>query len=251
MKEHVCEVCGKRLSKKKKFYGKILCSKHMHQFHKYGKFLDTNSRTTKDLNEYQDCGLITKGILYDGHTSDPCAEFIIDTEDLYKVKYHKWRLSHNHVVTGLPAQGTQRELSWVILGLDSRQHKDKVIDHVSGDPMDNRKVNLRMCSQGENMCNRRRHNNTSGFKGVTYRSDRGTYDPDIRRDDVRCHLGNTKSLEEGVFKRMVAERLVFGKFANRYQQDRYHNFSKDLPLRRKRELAQAVVRKLRNKGLWQ
>lgn len=250
MKEHICEVCGKRLSKRKKIYGRILCSKHMHQFHKYGKFLDTNSRTTKDLNEYQDCGLVTKGILYNGRTSEPYTEFLIDTEDLHKIRYHKWRLSHNRVVTGLPAQGTQRELSWVVLGLDSRQHKDKVVDHINGIPLDNRKSNLRMCNQKENVCNRRHHNNASGFKGVTYRPDRNIYDPEIRRDHTRCHLGSTKTLKEGVFKRMVAERLVFGKFANRYQQDRYHTFSKDLPLQRKRELVQTVIRKLHNKELW-
>ena len=76
---------------------------------------------------------------------------------LNKIRYHKWRLSHGRVVTGLPSKGTQRELSWVIMGLDNRDEKNKdvVIDHIDGNPKNNRKYNLRICTQGENIINKK------------------------------------------------------------------------------------------------
>ena len=44
-----------------------------------------------------------------------------------------------------------------------------VIDHINGDPYDNRWVNLRRCTRAQNQMNRGDNaNNTSGYKGVTW-----------------------------------------------------------------------------------
>ena len=49
---YYCEICGREMFKKHSLQGfKCLCSKHMHQLHKFGKFLDSNPRTQKDLNK--------------------------------------------------------------------------------------------------------------------------------------------------------------------------------------------------------
>lgn len=44
------------------------------------------------------------------------------------------------------------------------------VDHINGDPLDNRKANLRSTTRKQNMENRARlsSNNTSGFRGATY-----------------------------------------------------------------------------------
>lgn len=247
-----CEICGKKVSKKIRLGGYILCSKHMHQLHSHGKFLDNCSRTRNDLNEYRVVEDVAYGGLYDGVTSEKIDEFFIDTEDLLKVKYHKWRFSHNHIVTGLPAKKTQRELSWVVLGLDNRVQSDIVVDHINGNPKDNRKQNLRICKQAENVLNKSfMSNNTSGFIGVSYRKDRNRYDPEIRKDSIRCHLGYTSSLEEAVYKRFYAEQLIFGEFANQIEQNKKQEFTNTLSTETKEKLQQIVKDKLKSKNLWQ
>lgn len=43
------------------------------------------------------------------------------------------------------------------------------IDHINGNTLDNRKINLRESNHSQNLCNRKIHkNNTSGYKGVSF-----------------------------------------------------------------------------------
>ena len=244
-----CEICGRKVNKKIRMGGHTLCYKHMHQLHKYGKFLDNIPRTNSDLNDY----VVSDGVAYFNlynQKNEKIATFIIDVCDIQKVKYHKWRLSHGHVVTGLPSKGQQRDLSHVVL--DIPKDDSVVVDHINGDTLDNTRGNLRICSQGENVLNKRfMSNNTSGFIGVSYKKDRDRYDPEIRFGYTRCHLGMTKTIEEAVYKRYIAEQLLFGEYANCEEQKRKFEFTKNLPQELKDTLYNVVIEKLKNKNLWQ
>lgn len=244
-----CEICGRKVNKKIRMCGYTLCYKHMHQLHKYGKFLDNIPRTNSDLNDY----VVSDGVAYFNlynQKNEKIATFVIDVCDIQKVKYHKWRLSHGHVVTGLPSKGQQRDLSHVVLDIPKDDYV--VVDHINGDPLDNTRGNLRICSQGENVLNKRfMSNNTSGFIGVSYKKDRDRYDPEIRFGYTRCHLGMTKTIEEAVYKRYIAEQLLFGEYANCEEQKRKFEFTKNLPQELKDTLYNVVIEKLKNKNLWQ
>lgn len=249
-----CEICGRESFKKIRLGGYTLCSKHTQQYRKYGYFLDNISRTQKDLNDYVINGNEVIFNLYSGTTSEKIGEFIIDLEDIEKVKYHKWRLCHSYIVTGLSAKRTQRELSWVVLDLDNRDEKNKdiVVDHIDGNPRNNKKSNLRICSQGENLLNKSfMSNNTSGFIGVSYRKDRNRYDPEIRLQGKRCHLGYTKTLEEAVYKRHFAKTLLFKEFSNEEQNEKEKELTNSLSPETKKELEEIVLKKLKDKNLWQ
>lgn len=249
-----CDICGRELKKKISLYGYCLCSKHMHQLLKYGKFLDNIQRTNSDLNDYTinyDTNTVTFNLYNQKNVKN--GEFIIDFDDIEKVKYHKWRISHDHVVTGLPSKGTQKDLSWIIIGITREQiDSGYVVDHTNCNAFDNRKCNLRICTQGQNVLNKSyMKRNTSNFIGVRYDKYHDRYDSEIRLQEKRCHLGYEKELKNAVYKRYYAEKLLFKEFANKEEQVRKYEYTLDLPQAKKQELRTIVEEKLKSKGLWQ
>lgn len=244
-----CEICGRIGNRIYHLHGYILCSKHMHQLMDYGYFRDNIPRTNNDLNDYVIEGDVVRFNLYN-QRNEKIDEFIIDIEDLDKVAGKKWRKSHGHVLTGLPAQKTQRDITHIILGVSPNGVSDFVVDHKDGNGLNNRRSNLRICTQSENTINKSfMSTNTSGFVGISYREDREVYDSEIRIHGKRSHLGYTHTLEEAVYKRLIAEELVYGEFANETDHQKKIDFTKDLPSETKEKLKEITVQKLKSKGL--
>ena len=248
---YYCEQCGRECKKKIRYKGYTLCSKHMHQLHKYGKFLDNIQRTTKDLNDYKIEGDTVIFNLYD-QKNRKNGEFIIDLEDIEKVKYKKWRINHGHVITGLPYNyegkadnKKARDISHIVLNISPEKDGEIVVDHKDGNPFNNKKVNLRICTQTENTKNKSfTSNNTSGFIGVSWDKVRNSWTPEIRNEYKRWHLGRWKSKQEAVYVRMYAEQLLFKEYANEQEQQKKAKFSKSLSKKKKKELETYVRSKL-------
>jgi hypothetical protein len=88
------------------------------------------------------------------------------------------------------------------------------IDHINGDPSDNRIANLRLATHEQNCANtRRRCNNTSGFKGVHWNAQRRKWQAAIRVNGKSRHLGLFTCPVEAAsaYNRVAAES--FGEFA--------------------------------------
>ena len=83
------------------------------------------------------------------------------------------------------------------------------VDHINGDKLDNRKSNLRVCTQSQNMMNRGlQKNNKSGFKGVSRHSQSGKWWARIAKDGKKFSLGLHHTPEEaGEAYRKAAESL--------------------------------------------
>lgn len=218
--QHKCDVCGRVMFKKIRYGGYTLCSKHMHQLHKFGRFLDNNPRTQNDLNEYHFKNDVVEFDLYNGKC-EVIEHFIIDRDDFNKVRYLKWRLSHGYVVSGQPAKKQQKYLSRVIMNLD--KDDNRVVDHVNGDTLDNRKSNLRISSQGENTLNKHKMSlNTTGIIGVFIDKRKGrknSWCAEIRKGYKRYHVGAYRIIEEAAYARFVAETILFGDMRNTNNDD--------------------------------
>lgn len=78
------------------------------------------------------------------------------------------------------------------------------VDHINGNPADNRLVNLRSVSNAENQKNRKRNfNNKTGVIGVHLKS--GRYRAVIQEDGKPHHLGYFLTIEEAAAARKLAE----------------------------------------------
>ena len=88
------------------------------------------------------------------------------------------------------------------------------VDHISGDGLDNQKVNLRISTQAQNSRNRKVPiTNTSGFKGVTLRKDTQVWRAYITFEGKRSYLGNFKNPKQAAAAYDVAALKLHGEFA--------------------------------------
>lgn len=83
------------------------------------------------------------------------------------------------------------------------------VDHINGDPMDNRIANLRDCSQSENVKNsRKRSNNKSGVTGVTWDAKNQKWHATIRSNYKTINLGRYRTIEEATSVRSQANKRL-------------------------------------------
>jgi len=88
------------------------------------------------------------------------------------------------------------------------------IDHLDVDGLNNDPSNLRECNHSLNAANTKlKSNNSSGFKGVSYRSDRGKWRARIMVERKEMHLGffDCKELAHQAYS--IAAIKHFGEFA--------------------------------------
>ena len=87
------------------------------------------------------------------------------------------------------------------------------LDHINGNPSDNRICNLRLCSQSQNLGNSKiQRINSSIRKGVSWDKNRKLFRSYITVNKKAIHVGRFSSQEEAIAARIAAERFYFGEF---------------------------------------
>lgn len=90
------------------------------------------------------------------------------------------------------------------------------VDHINGNKLDNRRSNLRLCTQSENMRNRGATAlNTSGFKGVHWSANDRKWRAGIKVEGKRIFLGLYLSKEEAAEAYNRAAESLHGLFASK------------------------------------
>lgn len=88
------------------------------------------------------------------------------------------------------------------------------IDHINGNPHDNRPCNLRQASRYENNRNTRtRKHNSCGIKGITYDARYGVWYARITLNKKRTHLGSFETSQAAYQAYCDAAKRMHGEFA--------------------------------------
>lgn len=88
------------------------------------------------------------------------------------------------------------------------------VDHINGNGLDNRRINLRICSRSQNSCNRPApSNNITGYKGVYWDENKNRYRAVITKDKVVYRLGRYKTAREAAVAYNLAAKKYHGVYA--------------------------------------
>ena len=144
--------------------------------------------------------------------------FVVDDEDAEYVRSFRWHLLVKRSSAGreyvyarrsVMLDGRQQGvlLHREIAGAESRQ----VVDHINGDPLDNRRANLRVCTQAENARNRQiKVTNKTGCKGVRARD--GKYSASVAVNGRSVHCGTFATVAEAAQRRDEVARELHGQY---------------------------------------
>ena len=88
-------------------------------------------------------------------------------------------------------------------------------DHINHNGLDNRRCNLRVCTNYQNQANRKKRmtQSTSKYKGVSWKKSEGRWIANIRINGVNKYLGSYKNEKEAALAYNKALNNSFGDFA--------------------------------------
>jgi hypothetical protein len=87
--------------------------------------------------------------------------------------------------------------------------KNKVIDHINNNGLDNRRLNLRYVDNSTNVRNAKpSKRNSSGFAGVTFSKKLKLWKSCLYKDNRELFLGYSKCKAVAIAKRILAERSL-------------------------------------------
>lgn len=135
---------------------------------------------------------------------------IVDDEDFELLNTFNWSININRY-----AEGRVNGLRVRMHQLICKASTGKVVDHINGNPLDNRRNNLRACTQSENLMNiKNARKHTSQFKGVGWHKQHKKWRAFIRTLGKMQHLGLFNKEEEAARAYNEAAQKYFGEFAN-------------------------------------
>lgn len=145
-------------------------------------------------------------------------EFCIDDEDYDDVIKHKWRFdkSTGYIIRVQYLGVTQKKEKYKKIYLHRylmRPELGFVVDHINRNKLDNRRENLRQCSQRFNCYNSRlSKNSTSGFRGVSWNKSAKKWSASITADRKKVHLGVFANKMDAISARVESEKAYLGEF---------------------------------------
>lgn len=140
---------------------------------------------------------------------------IVDDQDYDRLIQFKWHNQEGYAKHSQWLNGTCVGIQMHNVVLGFAPSKDRVVDHINGNSLDNRRENLRIVTQQQNMFNRTKlaKGGTSKYKGVYWNKQRGMWRAKITLDYRTRHLGYFESETEAAIAYDNEATILFGECA--------------------------------------
>ena len=139
---------------------------------------------------------------------------LVDDADYDALSQFKWfRHSYGYACyrRGTVKHGTYRTFLMHRVILDAAD--GQYVDHIDGNPLNNQRSNLRLCTQSENMGNTSARGGSSKYKGVQRPANSITWVAKIGHQGKYYHLGSFQSEVDAALAYNEAAIRLFGEFA--------------------------------------
>lgn len=138
---------------------------------------------------------------------------IVDSEDYQKICSHAWSILKGKRSKTYYATSHIKGKTILMHRLIMDAEKGSIFDHINGNGLDNRKENLRSCTQSQNCMNNRRIDNKWGFKGISFKKTHNRFVTTIRINKKPKIVGSYKTIKEAAMAYNKAAMLHYGLFA--------------------------------------
>jgi hypothetical protein len=138
---------------------------------------------------------------------------IVDDDDYDWAMQWKWFCDcHGYAKRSLKCNKVQTTI-WLHREIIGAKDGDNV-DHIDGNPLNDQKNNLRICTHGENMFNKRCYSNgTSTYKGVSWKTQQEKWVAQIQCNGQKYHIGYFDTEEDAALAYNEKAKELFGDFA--------------------------------------
>lgn len=192
MPEVICYQCGKKFNKKQSEINKVnkcFCS------------MKCYSLSQRKINKFEILDGQTAKIIFSENSF--C---LIDIEDIKRIKKYYWNINNKgYVYTNAHNPHRSIRLHRYLMN----PPKNKVIDHINRNALDNRKINLKICTQFDNCQNK--INRTNKISGVSFEKSTNKWFAYIGYLGKKINLGRFGKYELAIKARLDAECIYHNK----------------------------------------
>jgi hypothetical protein len=135
---------------------------------------------------------------------------LVDSCDAHLVRQYRWHpggTKNHYAITAINGKNTYMHR----LILDAG--KGEIVDHIDGNPLNNRRSNLRLVTPSENSANRSETSNPWGFKGVCYYEQKHKFQARVCKEGATYRGPYRKTPEQAAQDYDALARGIYGPFA--------------------------------------